>query len=78
MLPSILLLGFLLGRWWKIVVAAAAVAWPLLLVADGVRPDAPLLLGGALVGAVNAAVGAAIWLGLAAIVSVAVKAARRP
>ena len=38
-IPTLILVGFVLGRWWKVVIPAAAVAWPGLLVASGARFD---------------------------------------
>ena len=70
MIPVALLWGFLLGKWWRLVVPLAGAAWAVLLVADGViRPVDRTVLGAALAGALNAAVGAAVNRGLAALVA---------
>lgn len=59
MIPTMILFGLLLGRWWRLSLGAAAVAWPLLLLADGVVSVVPVLLGAAVLGVANAAVGVA-------------------
>lgn len=41
MIPTMILFGLLLGRWWKSALLAAAVVWPLLLVFSGVLAGAP-------------------------------------
>ena len=58
MIPILLLVGALAGRWY--VVGLAAVVWPLVLVIAGVTSDPASLAGGAALGAANAAVGVAI------------------
>ncbi|MEG3615487.1 hypothetical protein [Isoptericola haloaureus] len=62
MIPTMIVLGLLLGRWWRSALLTATLLWPVLLVVDGAVPltDPAALLGGALLGALNAAVGAAV------------------
>ena len=59
MIPNLILLGLIFGRWWQPVLATAAVGWPLLLVSEGVidLSESTMLLGAALFGVANAGVG---------------------
>ena len=59
MIPTMILFGLVLGRWWKSAILAGAVVWPLLLVVTGVETTALGLLAAAFLGGVNTAVGAA-------------------
>ncbi len=71
-----LLVGLVLGRWWRLALVLAIVGWPLLLVANQVVPadgswavrDAGTLAGGALLAAANTAVGIAVHQALLALV----------
>lgn len=68
MIPTVLVPALLVGRWW--VIAVSAVAWPILLGADGFGGDgAPAgwntIAVGSLLAAVNAAAGVALRRGLA-------------
>jgi hypothetical protein len=45
MIPTLLLFGLIFGRWWRLSLIAAAIGWPLLLVATGVMRLSPGLLG---------------------------------
>lgn len=57
MIPTMMLFGLVLGRWWRFALAAAAVFWPALLLADGTISTAGEVLGAAALGLANAAVG---------------------
>jgi hypothetical protein len=57
MIPTMILLGLVLGRWWWLALLVAGVAWPaMLVVADVVDLSWGLVAAGALAAA-NAAVG---------------------
>ncbi|MEV0428538.1 hypothetical protein ACIBPB_12185 [Micromonospora sp. NPDC049836] len=60
MIPSLLLVGLVLGRWWWLPLLLAAVGWPALLVATGAMTVAPGLVGAAGLAVLNAAVGVAV------------------
>lgn len=64
MIPVMIMLGLVLGRWWQVALAAAAVLWPTLLLVDGVMGASIELLGAALLSAANAAVGVAVHQGI--------------
>jgi hypothetical protein len=59
MIPNLILLGLIFGRWWQPVLVIAAVGWPLLLVSESVidLSEPTMLLGAALFGVANAGVG---------------------
>jgi hypothetical protein len=57
-IPTLLLPGLLLGRWW--LVPLAAVVWPGLLVATGVGSGAGFLLAAGALAAANMAVGVGV------------------
>jgi hypothetical protein len=59
MIPTMILLGLILGRWWWPALGTAAAGWPLLLLAtDVIDFDEPAILAGAAALAVaNAGVG---------------------
>lgn len=57
MIPTMILFGVIFGRWWRITLVAAALAWPLLLVATDVVGFSTSLIGAAALSVVNAGVG---------------------
>ena len=57
MIPTMILFGLLLGRWWKVALVVGASAWPALLWAQGVIAAPPEIVGAAALGLVNTAVG---------------------
>ena len=59
MIPTMILFGLVIGRWWKLAIAAGAVLWPAILVFTGVIGVADVL-GAAALGALNTAVGVAV------------------
>jgi hypothetical protein len=56
-IPTLIVLGVLLGRWWKVALAVAALGWPLLLVATGAMGVEPGLLAASALAVVNAGIG---------------------
>lgn len=64
MIPTMLVFGLVLGRWWKVTVALGVVAWPALLLIDGTVGFELELLGAAIAGAANTLAGAAVHQGL--------------
>ena len=59
MIPTMILLGLVLGRWWLPALGTAAVLWPALLVATNVinLDEADVLAGAAGLAVANAGVG---------------------
>jgi hypothetical protein len=60
-IPTLLLTGFVLGRWWKAVIPVGAVAWAALLISDGVDSGIGFALSAALLAAINLAVGVLVF-----------------
>ena len=60
MIPTLLLFGLIFGRWWRLSLIAAAIGWPLLLVATGVMRLSPGLLGAAGLAVINTGIGALV------------------
>jgi hypothetical protein len=63
-IPTLLLVGLILGRWWRVVIPVAAAGWAALLIATGVDSGVGFALSAAALGAVNVAVGVAVHQGL--------------
>ena len=59
-IPTLLLVGLVLGRWWRVVIPAAAIGWAVLLVVTGVDSGLSFAVAAALLGAINVAVGVAV------------------
>ena len=57
MIPTMIVFGIVLGRWWRVALVAAAVVWPLLIAAAGIEVTVSLVAYAAAVGVANAAVG---------------------
>lgn len=60
MIPTLILFGLVFGRWWRFSLFAAAVGWPVVLVATGVMSVEAGLAGASALALVNAAVGVSI------------------
>jgi hypothetical protein len=56
-IPVLLVLGAVLGRWWRTTLVVAAVGWPALLVATDVMDVEPVLLAAAALAVANVGVG---------------------
>lgn len=65
MLPTVILFGLIFGHWWKSSIAVASLLWPALLLASGVIGSDAQVLGAALLGLANAAIGIGIHQGIA-------------
>ena len=66
MIPTVILLGLVLGHWWKTTLVVAAVGWPLLLVATGIDIDPQAFPAAAALAVANATIGIlvhqALWM----------------
>jgi hypothetical protein len=56
-IPTMILFGLVLGRWWRVALVTAAIGWPLLLVATDVVDFNAGLIGAAAPAVANAGVG---------------------
>jgi hypothetical protein len=65
-IPTLILVGLVFGRWWRIVIPIAAVGWSVLLIVTGVDSGFVFALGAAAIAIPNVAVGVlvhqALWL----------------
>ena len=61
MIPTLLLVGLVFGRWWRVVIPAAAIGWAVLLMVAGVDSGLPFAAAAALLGAINVAVGVVVF-----------------
>jgi hypothetical protein len=64
MIPTMILLGVIFGRWWRITLVGAALAWPLLRVVTDVVGINASLVGAAALAVVNAGVGVLVHQGV--------------
>ena len=66
MIPTLILIGLVFGRWWRIVIPLAAVGWPVLLIVTGVDSGFGFAVGAAALATVNVLAGVivfqALWL----------------
>jgi len=60
MIPTLILFGLVFGRWWRSALIAAAVGWPVLLLATGAVDAGAELFGAAGLAIINTGVGIAI------------------
>lgn len=72
MIPNLILLGLVGGYFWRSVLVASAIGWPVVLVAAGVYANStvdlvPFVVGAALLAVANTGVGVAINRGGAAL-----------
>lgn len=63
-IPTLILAGLVLGRWWRTAIAATAITWPVVLVASGVMNVGWGLLDAAAIAVPNTAVGVLVHQGL--------------
>jgi hypothetical protein len=65
MIPTLILVGLIFGRWWQIAIPLAAVGWAVLLIVTGVDSGFVFALGAAAIAMPNVALGVlvhrALW-----------------
>jgi len=76
MIPTLILLGVVLGRWWRWTPPTAAVGWPLVLVASGVTTSPGELFAGAALAVANTGLGALVYLAVRSAVGGAMRRVR--
>ncbi|MCF4123049.1 hypothetical protein L1785_18905 [Antribacter sp. KLBMP9083] len=64
MIPTMIVYGLLLGRWWRVAIVSAALVWPLLLVLADVPISGNGLVAAAFLGAANASAGVLVHQGV--------------
>jgi hypothetical protein len=60
-IPTLLLVGLVLGKWWRVVILAPAIGWAALLMVHGVDSGFSLAASAALLGAINVTVGVIVF-----------------
>jgi hypothetical protein len=63
MIPTLILFGLVFGRWWRLTLIAAAIGWPVLLLATGTVAAGVELIGVAGLAIANAGAGVVIHQG---------------
>ena len=64
MVPTLLLAGLVLGRWWRATLVVAVLGWPLLLLATDVIEPGWNIAGAAVIAVVNTGIGVLVHQGL--------------
>jgi hypothetical protein len=57
MIPTMILFGLVLGRWWRAALVAGTIVWPAIALADGAINSVGEVFSAAGLGVANAAVG---------------------
>lgn len=57
MIPTVLLVGLVFGRWWRIAIPVAVLGWPVLLITTGVGSGLRFAAAAGLLAAANVVVG---------------------
>jgi len=60
-IPTLILLGLVLGRWWRFVIPLAAVGWPILLLVTGVDRGLDFVVGASAFAFANVVVGVLLY-----------------
>ena len=68
MIPTMLVVGLVLGRWWWATIPLGTIAWVVATIATGAVSTFGGALGAAAFGAVNVAVGALLYQALALLI----------
>ncbi|MGZ4155486.1 MAG: hypothetical protein ACXVQ0_13505 [Actinomycetota bacterium] len=76
MIPTVILVGLVFGRWWKVVVPAAVIAWPVLLITSGIDSGLAFFVNAGALAAANVVVGVFLFWLLRALVRSTATAAR--
>jgi hypothetical protein len=60
-IPTLMLVGLVLGRWWRFVIPGAAAGWAALLLATGIDSGLVFAASAASVAAVNVTIGVLVF-----------------
>jgi hypothetical protein len=61
MIPTLLIVGLVLGRWWRVVIPAATLGWAVLLVATGVGSGLGFVFSASLIAIANVTLGVLVY-----------------
>ncbi len=64
MIPTMIMVGLVLGRWWRVALLVAAVGWPMLLGLTGLLETPTAALVSAVLAVANAGVGVLVHQGV--------------
>ncbi len=64
MIPTLIMVGALFGRWWRVTLLVSAVGWPVLLVVTGAMSPGPVLAGAAGLAVLNTGAGVLLHQGI--------------
>jgi len=62
-IPTLLLIGLALGRWWRVVIPLATIGWAIALIVTDTGSGLGFALGAGLLAAANLAVGVLVFQG---------------
>ena len=61
MIPTLLLVGIVSGKWWRVSIPATTIGWAVLLLATGVVSGLAQVAGAAMFGFINVTVGVLVF-----------------
>lgn len=61
MIPTLILVGFVFGRWWRVVIPLAILGWPAWLIAAGVDSGLGFAVAGGAIAAPNVIAGVLLY-----------------
>lgn len=64
MIPTLILFGAMLGRWWRVALLVSAIGWPVLLVITGAMSIGPALAGATGLAVLNTGAGVLLHQGI--------------
>lgn len=64
MIPTLIVIGAVFGRWWRVALLASALGWPVLLIATGAMGIGPALAGASGLAILNTGAGVLIHQGI--------------
>ena len=64
MIPALILVGAIFGRWWRVTLLVSAIGWPVLLVVTGAMSIGPALAGAAGLAVLNSGAGVLLHQGI--------------
>jgi hypothetical protein len=63
-IPALIMVGAVFGRWWRVALLASAIGWPVLLVVTGAMSIGPALAGAAGLAVLNSGAGVLLHQGI--------------
>jgi len=63
-IPTLIMIGAIFGRWWRVTLLVSAVGWPVLLVVTGAMSPGPALVGATGLAVLNTGAGVLLHQGI--------------